>query len=181
SGRTIELNYKDLGFDKDDEIILYCKSSFRAAQTAVLLEEAGYSNVKVYDGAWLEWSSQGMPSEEKTPEVVPTFTGCASQPEVQETSMEVTSDAPDQTADESTAVDTDAAVEVSLEDTVKSYFANMPDHIYKINQAEFIGKVEAGEEMTILDIRSAEDYAKGHVQGAVNAPWGGTAISDILV
>ncbi|GKT36826.1 hypothetical protein ADUPG1_003225, partial [Aduncisulcus paluster] len=23
--------------------------------------------------------------------------------------------------------------------------------------------------------------AKGHVQGAVNAPWGGTAISDILV
>lgn len=72
SGRTIELNYKDLGFKKDDEIILYCKSSFRATQTAALLVEAGYSNVKVYDGAWLEWQNQGMPSEEKTPEVAPT-------------------------------------------------------------------------------------------------------------
>ncbi len=72
SGRTIELNYKDLGFEKDDEIVLYCKSSFRATQTAALLLEAGYSNVRVYDGAWLEWQNQGMPSEEKTPEVVPT-------------------------------------------------------------------------------------------------------------
>ena len=72
SGRTIELNYKDLGFAKDDEIILYCKSSFRATQTAALLLEAGYSNVKVYDGAWLEWQNQGMPSEEKSPEVAPT-------------------------------------------------------------------------------------------------------------
>lgn len=41
--------------------------------------------------------------------------------------------------------------------------------------------VQAGENMTVLDIRSAADYAKGHVEGAVNAPWGGTAISDILV
>ncbi len=72
SGRTIELNYKDLGFEKDDEIILYCKSSFRATQTAALLLEAGYSNIKVYDGAWLEWQNQGMPSAEKAPEVVPS-------------------------------------------------------------------------------------------------------------
>ncbi len=72
SQRTIELNYKDLGFEKDDEIILYCKSSFRATQTAALLMEAGYANVKVYDGAWLEWENQGMPSEEATPTVAPT-------------------------------------------------------------------------------------------------------------
>ena len=72
SGRTIELNYKDQGFEKSDELVLYCKSSFRATQTAALLQEAGYTNVKVYDGAWLEWQSQGMPSEEKKPEVVPT-------------------------------------------------------------------------------------------------------------
>jgi len=72
SGRTIELNYKDLGFEKEDELILYCKSSFRATQTAALLMEAGYTNVKVYDGAWLEWSNQGMPSAEKKTETVVT-------------------------------------------------------------------------------------------------------------
>ena len=72
SKRTIELNYKDLGLNKDDEIILYCKSSFRATQTAALLMEAGFEKVKVYDGAWLEWQNQGMPKKESAPKVVPT-------------------------------------------------------------------------------------------------------------
>jgi rhodanese-related sulfurtransferase len=56
---------------------------------------------------------------------------------------------------------------------------NMPDHIYKIGEKDFVAKVVAGEPMTILDIRSAEDYGKGHVKGAVNLPWG-TAIGDAL-
>jgi thiosulfate/3-mercaptopyruvate sulfurtransferase len=62
SSRDIGLFYKDLGLSKDDEIILYCKSSFRAAQTFALLQEAGYSNLKIYDGAWLEWEQQGAPA-----------------------------------------------------------------------------------------------------------------------
>ncbi len=53
-----------------------------------------------------------------------------------------------------------------------AYFDNMPDHIYKIGQADFIELVRAGEEMTILDIRSADDYAAGHIKGAINMPWG---------
>lgn len=72
SSRAIEMNYKDLGLNKEDQIILYCKSSFRAIQTAALLMEAGYTNVKVYDGAWLEWKNQGMPSESTTPAVAPS-------------------------------------------------------------------------------------------------------------
>ncbi|MBS7525564.1 sulfurtransferase [Fusibacter paucivorans] len=62
SSRDLGLFYKDLGLSKDDEIILYCKSSFRAAQTYALLDEAGYSNLKIYDGAWLEWEQQGAPA-----------------------------------------------------------------------------------------------------------------------
>jgi thiosulfate/3-mercaptopyruvate sulfurtransferase len=65
SARDTFLFYKDLGLDKDDAIILYCKSSFRATQTALLLDEAGFSNVKVYDGAWLEWSAGDMPTEKE--------------------------------------------------------------------------------------------------------------------
>jgi len=106
-----------------------------------------------------------------------SFTGCASEPEVQETSMEVTTEAP---AEESTEAAEEVVEAVSLEEEVNAYFANMPSHIYKINQKEFIGKVQADEDITVLDIRSAADYAKGHVEGAVNAPWGGTAISDVL-
>ena len=62
---------------------------------------------------------------------------------------------------------------------VTSYFENMPEHIYKIDQVEFIDLVKADEAMTIIDIRSAEDYAAGHVKGAVNMPWG-PAISEGL-
>jgi rhodanese-related sulfurtransferase len=67
--------------------------------------------------------------------------------------------------------ETVSKVEV-LKNAVDSYFANMPDHIYKISQKEFVEKVRAGEDMVILDIRQAADYDKGHVKGAVNAPWG---------
>jgi len=69
------------------------------------------------------------------------------------------------------AEETVSKVEV-LKETVDSYFANMPDHIYKISQKEFVDMVRAGEEMVVLDIRQAADYDKGHVKGAVNAPWG---------
>lgn len=59
SSRDIYLFYKDKGIEREDEIVLFCKSSFRATQTMALLMEAGYTNVKVYDGAWIEWSARG--------------------------------------------------------------------------------------------------------------------------
>lgn len=62
SSRDIYLNYKDLGLERNRPVIVYCKTSFRAAQTALLLEEAGFTAVKVYDGAWMEWSQQGLPT-----------------------------------------------------------------------------------------------------------------------
>lgn len=52
------------------------------------------------------------------------------------------------------------------------YFANMPEDINKIDQVAFIDKVKAGEAMTIIDIRSADAYAQGHVKGALSMPWG---------
>jgi thiosulfate/3-mercaptopyruvate sulfurtransferase len=70
SARDTYLFYKDKGIERDDELILYCKSSFRATQALAVLQEAGYENVKIYDGAWLEWSSMDGPTEsqiEKAP------------------------------------------------------------------------------------------------------------------
>ena len=81
-----------------------------------------------------------------------------------------------------TAATTTAAAETPaspLEGAVKALFTNMPEHIYKIDQAELVKKVAAGEKLMIVDIRQAADYEKGHLKGAVNLPWG-TAISDNL-
>lgn len=70
SARNIYLSYKGFGLNKEDEIVLYCKTSFRAAQTALLLEEAGFTNVRIYDGAWAEWSMGNMPSKAKEEKAV---------------------------------------------------------------------------------------------------------------
>lgn len=66
SARDMYLFYLDKGIKRDDELVLYCKSSFRATQTLALLQEAGYENIKIYDGAWLEWEAAG--GEANTPE-----------------------------------------------------------------------------------------------------------------
>lgn len=66
-----------------------------------------------------------------------------------------------------------------LSDAVNNYFANMPEDIYKIPEKDFVEKVKANEDIFVLDIRQPDVYEKGHIKGAVNAPWG-TAISDNL-
>lgn len=53
----IKIQYLEAGITTDKNVIMYCKTSVRAAQTYLALYNAGYRNIKVYDGAWLEWTS----------------------------------------------------------------------------------------------------------------------------
>lgn len=72
-----------------------------------------------------------------------------------------------------------AAPDSEVEKATMAYFAKMPADIYKISEKDFVSKVKAGDDMLILDIRQRDVYAKGHIKGAVNLPWG-TDISDNL-
>ncbi|MGX1828995.1 sulfurtransferase [Paenibacillus taichungensis] len=48
--------------DKDGAIIVYCGSGVSACPNVIALEEAGYSNVKLYSGSWSDWISyEGNP------------------------------------------------------------------------------------------------------------------------
>ncbi|WP_461205784.1 sulfurtransferase [Clostridium sp. DL1XJH146] len=61
----IQVMYLDAGLIPEDTAIMYCKSSIRGAQTYLALYNAGYTNLKLYDGAWLEWSSdESLPMQE---------------------------------------------------------------------------------------------------------------------
>ncbi len=71
----IYLDYEDKGFEREDEIYVFCKSSVRAAQTLLLLQGAGYENVKIYDGGWIEWSEKDVPKVEKIEEKVTPSVG----------------------------------------------------------------------------------------------------------
>lgn len=72
SGRDIWLDYHDLGLEREDSIILYCKTSVRATQTLMVLKQAGFKNVQVYDGAWLEWSAGNQTAVKPTEAAKPT-------------------------------------------------------------------------------------------------------------
>ena len=49
--------YGELKNSKEEQIVVYCHSGVRSAHTSfVLTQLLGYSNVKNYDGSWVEWS-----------------------------------------------------------------------------------------------------------------------------
>jgi thiosulfate/3-mercaptopyruvate sulfurtransferase len=44
--------------DPDKETVVYCQSGARAAETAGVLEQLGFRNVKVYDSSWLGYGNK---------------------------------------------------------------------------------------------------------------------------
>ncbi|QGP91313.1 Thiosulfate sulfurtransferase GlpE [Neomoorella glycerini] len=59
-----------------------------------------------------------------------------------------------------------------LQQAVFAYYERMPDHIYKIPEADLKKLVDAGDQsIYILDIREAKDFAAGHIAGAHNIPF----------
>lgn len=57
SSQDIKIMYLENNIKPDNKIILFCKTSTRAAETYLALYEAGYKNIRIYDGAWLEWDA----------------------------------------------------------------------------------------------------------------------------
>jgi thiosulfate/3-mercaptopyruvate sulfurtransferase len=54
---TTRINYMNEGIRPENNIILYCQTSMRAAAVFLRLYDAGYRNLRLYDGAYLEWTS----------------------------------------------------------------------------------------------------------------------------
>jgi thiosulfate/3-mercaptopyruvate sulfurtransferase len=53
--------------DSDKETIVYCQSGIRASETATVLKELGFKNVKVYDSSWLGYGNTlDAPAEDVT-------------------------------------------------------------------------------------------------------------------
>jgi len=66
SAAMLKASYEAAGVTKDKEIIAYCESGPRAADTYFTLKEIlGYTNVKVYVGSWMEWGNDAKYPVEK--------------------------------------------------------------------------------------------------------------------
>jgi thiosulfate/3-mercaptopyruvate sulfurtransferase len=53
--------------DPAKETIVYCQSGIRASETATVLQDLGFTNVKVYDSSWLGYGNTlDAPAEDVT-------------------------------------------------------------------------------------------------------------------
>lgn len=97
------------------------------------------------------------------------LTGCGGSdtPAATETPAVETPAAPETQAPETEVPETDTVAEAAM-----GYFANFPEDKHMINVPDLFVKMDAGEDMLIIDIRKPEDYAAGHLKGAVNVPYG---------
>jgi thiosulfate/3-mercaptopyruvate sulfurtransferase len=67
SREEIEKIYTDMGVTKDKEVITYCETGTRAANTMMVLYDLGYTNVKDYAGSMAEWRELNSQDPEKYP------------------------------------------------------------------------------------------------------------------
>ncbi|MEW5879811.1 MAG: rhodanese-like domain-containing protein [Pseudomonadota bacterium] len=55
--RAINIPFEANWIDPDKETIVYCQSGDRAAETAAVLADLGFRNIRVYDSSWLGYAS----------------------------------------------------------------------------------------------------------------------------
>ena len=63
SVQTLAEQVNDLGLEKDDEIIIYCRSGQRSTTVYAILKDKGYTNIKSLEGGLLTWEIDGYPVE----------------------------------------------------------------------------------------------------------------------
>lgn len=56
----IRIKYLEAGIDYKKDVVLYCHTSIRGTPSFLALYNAGYRNLRLYDGAWVEWSANPM-------------------------------------------------------------------------------------------------------------------------
>ena len=56
--KQLTADIEALGFNKSDEIIVYCQTHHRSALNYSLLKQLGFNNVKGYEGSWSDWGNR---------------------------------------------------------------------------------------------------------------------------
>ncbi|MCK5763763.1 MAG: rhodanese-like domain-containing protein [Clostridiales bacterium] len=67
---------------------------------------------------------------------------------------------------------TDNGESTAVAEAAIAYLVNKPSDSYLIGTTDLFAKIDAGEEMILLDIRQNDVYSQSHIKGAVNVPWG---------
>jgi thiosulfate/3-mercaptopyruvate sulfurtransferase len=58
---SLQKDFEEKGFSKEKEIICYCHLGMRASHKYLQLKQAGFDNVRVYDGSIIDWANRRNP------------------------------------------------------------------------------------------------------------------------
>jgi thiosulfate/3-mercaptopyruvate sulfurtransferase len=61
SREGLQKDFKNNGITPDKEIICYCHSGSRSSHTFLQFKQAGFNNVRMYDGSIIDWAQRGNP------------------------------------------------------------------------------------------------------------------------
>jgi thiosulfate/3-mercaptopyruvate sulfurtransferase len=61
SKEKLEEDFKASGIDKNKEIICYCHSGARSSHKFLQFKQAGFENVRMYDGSIIDWAQRRYP------------------------------------------------------------------------------------------------------------------------
>jgi len=62
------------------------------------------------------------------------------------------------------------AAEDAVIKAVDSFVSNLPSDWFQMKPEVLLQKIDLGEEIFVLDVRRPDEFAAGHVEGAVNIP-----------
>ena len=62
---TLDRLVREIGLDKHARTVVSCGSGVSASGAWLALREAGFDNVAVYDGSWMEWEHDALPTVPK--------------------------------------------------------------------------------------------------------------------
>lgn len=79
---------------------------------------------------------------------------------------------PEQQAQEQQTPEVDA--KALIREAADKYYAKMPEHIYKISNDDVKALYDSGDlaDYLVLDITGHDHYAEGHIEGAIDVPFG---------
>jgi rhodanese-related sulfurtransferase len=126
---------------KDQPIVIYCASGHRGGMTLATLKLLGYTNVRNLAGGLNGWKKASLPVVTGS---VPAAPAALGMPEI-----------------------TDQPVFEML----NGFLVAMPNDFYSIKSDKLAEALTSATPPTILDIRTAEEFAKdGYIEGAINIP-----------
>ncbi|MFQ3566569.1 MAG: rhodanese-like domain-containing protein [Aggregatilineales bacterium] len=62
------------------------------------------------------------------------------------------------------------ATEFVLEDVLAAYLASLPATFNALRPADLLAELEAGSDALLVDVRTADEYVEGFIEGAINIP-----------